>query len=67
VFLAAVSIAMAGLTVLTKHLIFPGVVNDANVGWWEGAYALILVGWVAVAALLLERCLRREPPATKTA
>jgi len=66
-FLALVSIAMGGLTVLTKHLIFPAVVNDANVGWWEGAYALILVGWVAVAAFLLDRCLRREPPATKTA
>jgi glucan biosynthesis protein C len=66
-FLALVFVAMAALTVLTKHLIFPSLVNDANVGWWERAYALILVGWVGVAAFLLERCLRREMPATKTA
>jgi hypothetical membrane protein len=66
-FLALVFVVMAALTVLTKHLVFPSLVNDANVGWWERAYALILVGWVGVAAFLLERCLRRETPATKTA
>lgn len=66
-FLVLVFMAMAGLTVLTKHLVFPSLVNDANVGWWERAYALVLVGWVGVAAFALERCLQREAPAPKTA
>jgi glucan biosynthesis protein C len=66
-FLAVVFLAMAGLTVITKHLVFPTVVNDANVGWWERGYATILVGWVGVAAFVLERRLRREATATKTA
>lgn len=59
-FLAAVSLAMAVLTVLTKHLMFPALVNDANVGWWERAYAVVLVGWVGVAALVLQRRLKLE-------
>ena len=63
-FLFLVFLVMAVLTVLTKHLMFPTVVNDDNVGWWERAYALILVGWVGVAASALEQCLRREAPAT---
>ncbi len=66
-FLALVFVTMAGLTVLTRHLIFPSLVNDANVGWWERGYALVLVGWVGVAAFALGRCLQREVPATKTA
>lgn len=66
-FLALASIAMAVLTVLTKHLLLPSLVNDANVGWWERGYAVILVGWVGVAAFALDRRLRREPPAQKTA
>lgn len=61
-FLLAVFAAMAVLTVITKHLVFPGLVNDANVGWWERAYAIVLVGWVGVAAFLLERRLRAEAP-----
>lgn len=60
VFLAVVSILMAVLMVLTKHLVFAGLVNDANVGWWERAYAIVLVGWVAIAALALERRLQME-------
>lgn len=59
-FLALVFAAMGVLTVLTKHLIFPHLVNDANVGWWERGYAIVLVGWVGVAAFALERRLRRE-------
>jgi hypothetical membrane protein len=59
-FLAAVFVAMAVLTVLTKHLLFPALVNDANVGWWERAYAIVLVGWVAVAAATLQRRLRLD-------
>ena len=66
-FLAGVFVTMASLTVLTKHLILPSLVNDANVGWWERAYAIILVGWVGVAAFLLERCLRQESVGSKTA
>ena len=66
-FLASVFVAMAVLTVLTKHLVLPSLVNDFNVGWWERGYAIILVGWVGVAAFLLDRRLRQESPASKTA
>ncbi len=54
-FLVGVFIAMAILTVLTKHLVFKGLVNDANVGWWERAFAVVLVGWTGIAAYALER------------
>lgn len=54
-FLAMVFVLMAVLTVITKHLVFPGTVNPQNVGWWERAFAIVLVGWVGVAAFLLER------------
>lgn len=54
-FLIVVFVAMAVLTVLTKHLLFKGLVNDANVGWWERAFAVVLVGWTGVAAFALER------------
>ena len=57
-FLVAVFIAMIVLTVLTKHLLLPNLVNDENVGLWERAYAIILVGWVGVASFALERRLR---------
>jgi hypothetical membrane protein len=50
---------MAALTLITKHLVFPGTVNDLNVGYWERVYAIVLVGWVAAAALLLRRRLNR--------
>lgn len=66
-FLGAVFVVMAALTVITKHLVFPGLVNDANVGWWERAYAVVLVGWVGVAAFLLERRLQAESPARSEA
>lgn len=56
-FLLAAFVAMAVLTVVTKHLIFPGTVNDFNVGYWERAFAIVLVGWVGVAAWLLRRAL----------
>ena len=67
VFLCAVFVAMTVLTVLTKHLLWPGLVNDANVGWWEKAYAIVLVGWVGIAAFVLERRLRQHVAAPKTA
>ena len=54
-FLIGVFVLMAVLTVLTKHLVFPGTVNDFNVGYWERAFAIVLVGWVGVAAHLLRR------------
>jgi len=66
-FLAAVFLAMAVLTVLTKHLLFPALVNDANVGWWERAYAIVLVGWVGVAALVLQRRLVADGTQAPTA
>jgi hypothetical membrane protein len=66
-FLVLVFSVMAVLTVLTKHLLLPDLVNDANVGWWERGYAIILVGWVGVAALSLERCLHREAVIKKAA
>jgi hypothetical protein len=55
IFLLIVFLVMAVLTILTKHLIFKGLVNDANVGWWERAFAIVLVGWTGVAAYALER------------
>jgi len=55
IFLLSVFLVMAVLTILTKHLIFKGLVNDANVGWWERAFAIVLVGWTGVAAYALER------------
>jgi glucan biosynthesis protein C len=60
VFLMVVFVIMAVLTILTKHLVFPGLVNDANVGWWERGYAAVLCGWVGVAAFVLERRLMLE-------
>ncbi|MDP1736286.1 MAG: DUF998 domain-containing protein [Caulobacter sp.] len=54
-FLIAAFVLMAVLTVITRHLVFPGTVNPQNVGWWERAFAVTLVGWVGVAAFLLER------------
>ena len=60
IFLLGVFVVMAALTVLTKHLILPGTVNDANVGLWERGYAIVLVGWVGIAAWVLERRLRSD-------
>ena len=59
-FLILVFIVMAVLTGLTKHLVWPHLVNDDNVGWWERSYAVVLVGWVGVAAFILERKLETE-------
>jgi glucan biosynthesis protein C len=59
-FLIAVFVLMAVLTVLTKHLLCPSLVNDDNVGWWERCYAIVLVGWVGIAAFILERRLETE-------
>lgn len=54
-FLIVAFALMAVLTVFTKHLVLPGTVNEHNVGWWERAFAFVLVGWVGVAAFLLEK------------
>lgn len=58
-FLVAVFGVMAILTVLTKHIVLPDLVNMSNVGWWERAFAIVLVGWTGVAAYVLERRLLR--------
>ncbi len=60
IFLAVAFVAMAILTLFTKHLVFRGTVNDFNVGWWETAYTVVLIGWAGVAALMLERRVRAE-------
>jgi hypothetical protein len=54
-FLLVAVAVMIVLTVLTKHLVWPHLVNDDNVGWWERGYAIVLVGWGGVAALVIER------------
>lgn len=59
-FLISAFVAMAVLTLFTKHLVWPGTVNDLNVGWWERVYAFVLIGWAGVAALMLERRVRHE-------
>jgi len=58
-FLILAVVVMLILTVLTKHLIWPNLVNGLNVGWWERGYAIVLVTWGGVAAVLIERRLLR--------
>jgi len=65
-FLIAVSVIMTGLTLMTHHMVLPGTVNPANVGWWERAYAIVLVGWVAVVAWVLGRRLRAHAEADES-
>ena len=65
-FLMAVFVIMAVLTVVTHHMVFPGTVNDANVGWWERGYALVLVGWTGIAAWLLGQRLRLDDEPSPT-
>ena len=67
VFLIAAFAVMALLAVLPRHLLLPRLFNDANVGWWERIYALVLVGWVAVAAVSLDRRLRDAMKAVSAA
>ncbi|MBP7705350.1 MAG: DUF998 domain-containing protein [Caulobacter sp.] len=58
ILLAVVFVAMLILTAITNYNfipLFPGVVNATNVGLWERLYAFVLVGWVGIAAFLLER------------
>ena len=54
-FLGAVLVVMTALTLVTRHLVLPQVVDSANVGWWERGFALVLIGWTGVAAWVLER------------
>lgn len=65
-FLIGVFVVMTGLTVVTYHLVLPGTVNPANVGWWERVYAIVLVGWVGIAAWVLGRRLRRHAEADES-
>lgn len=67
VFLVAVFVIMALLTIMTRHLVLPGTVNDDNVGWWERGYALVLVGWTGVVAWVLSQRLHREAVAAAKA
>ena len=59
-FLILTFVVMTGLTIMTYHLVLPGSVNPSNVGWWERAFAVVLVTWVGVAALILGRHLHRK-------
>lgn len=59
-FLIVVCLMMAALAVITNHMVLPGTVNPANVGWWERVFAIVLVGWTGIAAWCLERALYRQ-------
>jgi glucans biosynthesis protein C len=50
---------MAALALITNHRVLVGIVNPANVGWWERGFAIVLVGWTGIAAWVLERRLYR--------
>lgn len=63
-FLILCSGAILTLTLLTKHLIWPSVVNSLNVGWWESGFAVVLVLWLTVLDMLLHR--RIVDPASQT-
>ena len=60
IFLVAVFVIMTLLTIMTRHLVLPGTVNDDNVGWWERVYAFVLVGWTGIVAWVLSQHLHRE-------
>ena len=64
-FLTLTFVVMTILTVITHHLVLPGTVNPANVGWWERAFAVVLVTWVGVTALILGRHLHRRAADTE--
>lgn len=54
-FLVGVCLSTLALALITNHMVIPGTVNPANVGWWERLFAIVLVGWTSVAAFALER------------
>lgn len=58
-FLAAISLANLMMALITNHRIWYGLVNPQNVGHWETAFAILLVGWTGIAAYGLERRLYR--------
>ncbi len=58
-FLAGVSLANLLMALITNHRIWYGLVNPQNVGLWETAFAILLVGWTGIAAYGLERRLYR--------
>ena len=63
-FMMAWSAIIVSLTLLTKHLVWPEVVNTHNAGWWEVALALALVTWPMVLDITLEYRIARQalPP-----
>jgi glucan biosynthesis protein C len=58
-FLAGISLANLMMALITNHRIWYGLVNPSNVGLWETAFAILLVGWTGIAAYALERRLYR--------
>lgn len=60
-FMLAWSAIIIGLTLLTKHLIWPGVVNTHNAGWWEVSLALALAAWPFVLDMALRHHLPGQP------
>ncbi|HYE46072.1 MAG TPA: DUF998 domain-containing protein [Caulobacter sp.] len=58
-FLAGISLANLLMALITNHRLWYGLVNPSNVGWWESAFAILLVGWTGIAAYVLERRLYR--------
>lgn len=61
-FLAGLMLAMVFMIVVPhRHWTpFPGLVNSTNVGWWERTQVFVLVSWVAVVAVALDRRLLRD-------
>ncbi|MDB5429159.1 MAG: hypothetical protein JWP35_275 [Caulobacter sp.] len=59
-FLTATMVTMVALILVTQHIVWPGLVNSVNVGWWERALVVVLVGWVLVVAIALDRRLLRD-------
>ncbi len=59
-FLVATMVTMVALIVVCEHWIWPGLVNSVNVGWWERAEVAVLVFWVLVVAIALDRRLLRD-------
>lgn len=59
-FLVATMVVMTALILICQHIVFPSVVNSVNVGWWERAEIVVLVGWVLVVAAALDRRLFRD-------
>ncbi len=58
-FLVGISLTNLLMALITNHRLWYGIVNPRNVGLWESAFAILLVGWAGIAAFGLERRLYR--------